>query len=641
MRAKNIARNFWVKGAALLIAALLMPVMALYGVIYAASYTGALGNGDFFDSELCRAAVSNKGYSLWLFYREYRGLNWDTAALADQLAGAYPADSALTNVRFALSVDGDVIYDNHRGGDRALDIEETYWPVDEETGDTKVRLSLTYYVDPDLPVRDEVYQIYRLYQTMDRLEGRAIPLLLLCALAELFLVVYLARTAGRRPGTEEVLPGWQEHIPFDLYLAADFLLGVGLVWLGSEALSSMGWSDLPLTGALLLACIFAGAALLGALWMTFCARMKLGKWWCNTVTYLVLRLLWRVLKAVGRGIRGAARALPMVWRTILGGCVLVVLLTALAVNRAYGALLAVLILLALAACWVAVQLRRLQKAGQALAAGDLSAQVNTRGMVWDLKRHGEDLNAVGRGMSIAVEEQLKSERLKTELITNVSHDIKTPLTSIVNYVDLLQRPHTPEQEAEYLEVLARQSRKLKKLTEDLVEMSKASAGSLPCRPAPRRVKELVEQAVGEYADRLAAAGLEPVLSLPEDGAACMADGALIWRVLDNLLGNACKYAQPGTRLYIDGRADGRTVTLSFKNISRDALNISADELMERFVRGDVSRSTEGSGLGLNIAKSLMELQGGSLSLSINGDLFKAQLTLPRAGDAAPAGLTPL
>ena len=633
MRAKNIARNFWVKGAALLIAALLMPVMAVYGAIYAASYTGALGSGDFYDSDLCRSAVSNKSYSTWHIYQEYRELIWDTNALTDWLTKAYPADSTVSNVRFALSVDGTEVYDNHRGGDVELDIKETYWPVDEGTGDTKVKLSLTYYVDPELPVRDQVYQAYRLYQAIDRLEGRAIPVLLLCALAELFLIVYLARTAGRRPGTEEVLPGWQEHIPFDLYLAADFFAGLGLVWLGGETFGSMGWSDLPLTGALLLACIFVGAALLGGLWMTFCARMKLGKWWRNTVTYKVLKLLWRVLKAIGRGIRSIVRALPLVWRTALGCCVLVIALTALAVNHAYGALLVVLILLALAACWVAVQLRRLQKAGQALAAGDLTAQVNTRGMLWDLKRHGEDLNAVGRGMSIAVEEQLKSERLKTELITNVSHDIKTPLTSIVNYVDLLQRPHTPEQETEYLEVLARQSRKLKKLTEDLVEMSKASAGSLPCHPAPRRVKELVEQAVGEYADRLAAARLEPVLSLPEDGVACMADGALIWRVLDNLLGNACKYAQPGTRLYIGGVADGRTVTLSFKNVSRDALNISADELMERFVRGDASRTTEGSGLGLNIAKSLMELQGGSLSLSIDGDLFKAQLTLPQARDA--------
>ena len=632
MRAKDIARNFWVKGAALLIAALLAPVMAVYGAVYAAAYTGALGNGSFFDSEICRTAVSSEGFSVWYVYQEYRSQGWDSDALADWLAGTYPADSTATNVRFALSVDDSVIYDNHRSGDTAVNLSQSYWPVESETGGTRIKLDLTYYVDPELPVHDQVYQAAGLYRTVGRLSGHAVLILLLCVFAELFLVVYLARTAGRRPGTEEVLPGWQEHIPFDLYLAADFFLGVGLVWLGSETLSIMGWSDLPLTGILLLACLFMGSALLGALWMTFCSRMKLGKWWRNTVIFWVLRLLWRGLKAIGRGIRSILRALPLVWRTALGCCVVSIVLIAAESNHAGGLLLIVLLLLSAAACWVAVQLRRLQRAGRALAAGDLSAQVDTKGMLWDLKRHGEDLNAVGRGMSIAVEEQLKSERLKTELITNVSHDIKTPLTSIVNYVDLLRRPHTPEQEAEYLEVLARQSGKLKKLTEDLVEMSKASAGSLPCRPVPRRVRELVEQAVGEYADRLAAAGLEPVLALPENSAACMADGALIWRVLDNLLGNACKYAQPGTRLYIDGSLADDHVTLSFKNISREALNISADELMERFVRGDASRSTEGSGLGLNIAKSLMELQGGSLSLSIDGDLFKAQLILPRAAD---------
>ena len=194
-------------------------------------------------------------------------------------------------------------------------------------------------------------------------------------------------------------------------------------------------------------------------------------------------------------------------------------------------------------------------------------------MYFDLKRHGENLNAISRGMSIAVEQKLKSERLKTELITNVSHDIKTPLTSIVNYVDLLQREHTPEQEREYLAVLDRQAHKLKKLTVDLVEMSKAST--------------------------------------------------------DNLLSNACKYACAGTRLYVAARREGETVAFSFKNISRDAPNIDPDELLERFVRGDSSRTTEGSGLGLNIAKSLVELQKGTFSIAIDGDLFKVGFILPR------------
>ena len=199
----------------------------------------------------------------------------------------------------------------------------------------------------------------------------------------------------------------------------------------------------------------------------------------------------------------------------------------------------------------------------------------------------------------------------------------------MNYVDLLQREHTPEQEREYLTVLDRQAHKLKKLTVDLVEMSKASTGNIPCHIARRSVRELIDQTVGEYAEKLSAARLEPVVTLPDEDLYCLCDGALMWRVLDNLLSNACKYACAGTRLYIAARREGETVAFSFKNISRDALNIDPDELMERFVRGDSSRTTEGSGLGLNIAKSLVELQKGTFTIAIDGDLFKVGFVLPR------------
>ncbi|MBQ2606957.1 MAG: sensor histidine kinase, partial [Oscillospiraceae bacterium] len=280
--------------------------------------------------------------------------------------------------------------------------------------------------------------------------------------------------------------------------------------------------------------------------------------------------------------------------------------------------------------FLALQLRRLQESGAALAAGDLDAKVDTKHMYWDFRRHGENLNAISQGMGIAVEKQLKSERLKTELITNVSHDIKTPLTSIINYVDLLRRDHTPEQQEEYLSVLDRQSRKLKKLTEDLVEVSKASTGNLPVNASRRSISELLSQALGEYSEKLEGAQLEPVLSLPQHDLFACVDGTLMWRVLDNLFSNACKYAQSGTRLYIDAQERDGQVCLAFKNISRERLNIPADELLERFVRGDSARSTEGSGLGLNIARSLTELQGGTFSLSIDGDLFKVELMLPQA-----------
>ena len=225
---------------------------------------------------------------------------------------------------------------------------------------------------------------------------------------------------------------------------------------------------------------------------------------------------------------------------------------------------------------------------------------------------------------------MKSERMKTELITNVSHDIKTPLTSIVSYVDLLKKQAMPNDQArEYLEVLDRQSARLKKLTEDLVEASKASTGNLTVDFQRTDVNVLLTQSAGEYQEKLAAKGMDLILTPAPENPAISADGRLLWRVFENLLSNIHKYAQPGTRVYLTCEAGENQVTTTFRNISATPLNISADELMERFVRGDASRNTEGSGLGLSIARSLTQLQHGTFSLTIDGDLFKAALTFPR------------
>ena len=263
-----------------------------------------------------------------------------------------------------------------------------------------------------------------------------------------------------------------------------------------------------------------------------------------------------------------------------------------------------------------------------MSRGDLNIKVDDKQMVGVFRDFAEDLNALAGVAVAAAQKQLKSERMKTELITNVSHDIKTPLTSIINYVDLLQRPHTQQEEAAYLEVLNRQSQRLKKLIEDLMEMSKANTGNMTVEITEVNAVESVNQALGEFADKLDRAQLIPVFRHTEEAVYMRADGRLAWRVLSNLLSNAVKYAMPGTRLYVDLLETEGKVILSLKNISREELNVEADELMERFVRGDDSRNTEGSGLGLNIAKSLMELQKGQLQLLVDGDLFKVTLIFP-------------
>ena len=254
-------------------------------------------------------------------------------------------------------------------------------------------------------------------------------------------------------------------------------------------------------------------------------------------------------------------------------------------------------------------------------------------MFWDLKRHGEDLNNIAKGMAIAVDDRLRSERMKTELITNVSHDIKTPLTSIINYATLISEEKSGNERIdEYTEVLVRQSERLKRLIDDLVEASKASTGNLEVEPVPCSASVFLDQASGEYSEKLEAADLTLVTKAQEKEMTIMADGRRMWRIFDNLMNNICKYAMPGTRVYLSlEEADGRAV-FTFKNTSREELDISEEELMERFTRGDKSRNTEGNGLGLSIAKSLAELQGGTLELSIDGDLFKATVSFPVIGN---------
>ncbi len=278
---------------------------------------------------------------------------------------------------------------------------------------------------------------------------------------------------------------------------------------------------------------------------------------------------------------------------------------------------------------VSLKLRTLKIAGNALAEGNLAYQVDESRLFWDLKEHGSALNRISEGVNIAVQERIKSEHFKTELITNVSHDIKTPLTSIINYSDLLCKEETDnERIKEYAEVLHRQSGRLKKLIEDLMEASKASTGNIEVKLEACEVGVLLEQAVGEFDTRFYEKNMDVITKISPEPLKIMADGRLLWRVFDNLLNNICKYAQGGTRVYLSVEKIADNAVVTFKNISKYPLDITEEELMERFVRGDKSRHTEGNGLGLNIAKSLVELQKGTMKLIIDGDLFKVILSFP-------------
>ena len=367
--------------------------------------------------------------------------------------------------------------------------------------------------------------------------------------------------------------------------------------------------------------------------MTLSTRFKSGAFWKNTLVYRCLRLLFRMGKGLKDGLSYCAKHLHLYWQAglIFVGVSLAELFVLAAFSRSGVVVIWVIAKLAEAPLLVllAVSLQKLKAGGEALAAGNLNASVDVNHMYGVLKHHGENLNSIAQGMQKAVQQQLKSERFRTDLITNVSHDIKTPLTSIVNYVDLLKKEDVqPEKAKEYIAVLDRQSARLKKLTEDLVEASKASSGTLPVHLEAVDVNVLLSQVSGEYQSRFELCKLEPIVKLSSEDPQILADGKLLWRVFDNLLSNICKYAMPGTRVYFTSEVQDGRVSISFKNISNYPLDITADELLERFVRGDSSRSTEGSGLGLSIVQSLTGLQKGTFDLVVDGDLFKANLSFP-------------
>ena len=279
--------------------------------------------------------------------------------------------------------------------------------------------------------------------------------------------------------------------------------------------------------------------------------------------------------------------------------------------------------------WILRQVVRLQEGIKRLAEGDLTYKMDTKHLHGPVRIYAHDLNRISAGMTVEVERRMKSEHLKTELLTNVSHDIKTPLTSIINYVDLLKNQDIASEDAKsYVEVLDRQSHRLKKLLEDLIEASKAATGNITAELAPTDAAELLRQAEGEYNERLREQKLIPVLRIDAETCSILADGRLLWRVFDNLLGNIVKYAMPGTRVYLELSHRSDRCVITIRNISKDELGIEAEELMERFVRGDAARATEGSGLGLSIARSLTECMKGGFDLVLDGDLFKVILDFP-------------
>lgn len=441
-------------------------------------------------------------------------------------------------------------------------------------------------------------------------------------------------------------PTWVERIPFDVYMLGMMALGAGC--LGVMVTIVENWRMDAALAALMGIAIMAAVAVVVLWCMSFALRVKLKTVIRSCLCWRIIAWCWRVVKKLLKWCKkllcafmADVKTIPFAPRVILIALVVMVVEFIYIYNvrrntsgQVFG-WFAERVIIILLGIYVAAAVKRLLQAGQEIANGNMQHRVDTTRMHGALKQHGENLNQITDGMNKAIAERVKSERFKTELITNVSHDIKTPLTSIVNYVDLLEKEQIENENAkEYLAVLSRQSARLKKLIEDLIEASKASTGNLAVKPERCELGVMLAQTAGEYADKLNAAGLELIIDKPEENVFIMADRQQLWRVFDNLMNNICKYSLAGTRVYLklqrDTRMNGDALhpgaVVTFRNISKLQLKVGEDELVERFVRGDSSRNTEGSGLGLSIANSLTELQHGKMTLVVDGDLFKVQLS---------------
>ena len=491
-------------------------------------------------------------------------------------------------------------------------------------------------VDTKFSVADSMADEAENYETYSKLMFPMLAGAIFGSVLWLIGMVWLTVTAGRRPEDEEI------HLNgFDRWyteIAAGTVIGI---WLAGTIISgtliansSLGYSHVVVT--VIVICLICGTYtmawfLIG--YLSLVRRIKAGTLWKNSLIRKVLKWIGKCSGKLADFARAFSRNTAEKIKVLLvGGAFL--FLQFLIIGCVFSG--AGVFLLALMAVDVAIMIFAIRKADgldlimdglKKISDGELQYKIKTDTLTGKQKVMAEYINNIGSGLDAAVENSLKKERMQTELITNVSHDLKTPLTSIINYVDLMKRENpTDPKIQEYLRILDEKSQRLKVLTEDVVEASKASTGNIKLEMNDIDFVEMVQQVIGEFEEKFQEKNLTMMVHFTDEPSIIYADGQRMWRVLENVFGNVVKYAMEGTRVYAEISNRNKKVTFSLKNISAQPLNISADELTERFIRGDVARNTEGSGLGLSIAKSLTELQGGEFKLYLDGDLFKVMIT---------------
>ena len=515
--------------------------------------------------------------------------------------------------------------------------DANYNYIEQKIGNGTVYVSLykdiTQYIkdikaDTNIYTQQMAWEIL-IYNTIANTYNMCYILLPISIAGFLATSIYLIASCGYKKGEKNIYLNWFDKLPLELMI----LLAVTVITIESLllVLSVSIMQHIIEIGILLFIIMYFIISITTLLCIgSIIKRFKSKTFIRNSFIYKIIKWIIRKLKNIYNNlIYNVTDSLKII--VIYGGFILISILLCLLILS--GNFLAVMLLLAF---WIGVfvfltkhfkEFLNIRNALRNIYNGNTDIKLNTEELKGLLKEMAIYINDIAGGLSNAIEENLKSERLKTELITNVSHDLKTPLTSIINYVDLLKKEDVKDEKIkEYIRIIDEKSMRLKKLTEDLVEASKASSGNIKLQLEKIDVKQIIQQITGEFEDKFAKNNLEIITTFPNEETNITADGRYLSRVLENLCGNIAKYTMPNTRVYIDVIKEDNNIKIQFKNISKEKLNISAEELMQRFVRGDSSRNTEGSGLGLSIAQSLTELQKGKFELILDGDLFKAVVT---------------
>ena len=611
-------------------------------------YTIADSSGKILESTLPEDTSGLKPYKIEVSNLNYRQLLSSTPLIEEETIPEFTVDPSLS-MEDAAIVAADAtevtempreMYDYTVTADGIY--SDGYWEYENQTFvEVTYRLGTLKYCQVTVYLAEGAFQeaqFWNILRTVAPYNYTLFWTLSIGLIGFIACAVYLCFAAGRTPNSEIIQAGGLNKLPLDLYFAAAFSGICVLIILLVEGFEYL-LVDIPALafpyGLVLLTsiCVLAEGFLFA---LVAQCKMKRGYWWRNTLVGRFIRFCGRWTL---RGLKAAGSMLPIVakWVGLILGLALCAFLSLVVCLNCWDYIFQVFwglvtfgfcVLILVVVGYGAWCFGNLLKSVRNMAHGDLDQKIDSKHLYGSFGQMARELNNLADGAKIAAERQMKSERMKTELITNVSHDIKTPLTSIINYVDLLKSARSQEEQAQYLEVLDRQSQALKKLIEDLMDMSKASSGNVTLELTQIDLAEAVNQALGEFSDKLDAVSLTPVFRHPEEVITINADGKHLWRILHNLLSNACKYAMPGTRLYLDLLTLEDRAVLTIKNISREELNMDAEALMERFVRGDASRNTEGNGLGLNIALSLTQLQKGHMDILVDGDLFKVTLSFP-------------